>query len=122
METVHTPSSATMHSDAPVDNHGKGESYSPTDLVATGLLTCVMTIIEIRANKIRKPIQMTGSVEKHMASSPRRIERLLIVLEISAPDTTQEQREWLEKEGRACPVGLSLHPDIVQDIQIRFIN
>ena len=71
---THTKSGATLLTDAPTDNNGKGESFSPTDLLATSMLSCVMTIIAIRAEKRGIDVNgMKGSVEKHMAANPRRI-------------------------------------------------
>lgn len=114
-ELVHEASQAKMHTDAPVDNHGKGESFSPTDLFASSMLTCVMTIIGIRAQSRDIDVKaMHGSVEKYMATNPRRISRLDI--EITLPDISIEDRAWLIEQGCSCPVCHSIAPDIELNI------
>lgn len=116
---THGPSNAQLNTDAPVDNHGRGESFSPTDLVATALGGCVLTIMGIKAQD--KGWALEGArarVEKHMSSDlPRRINR--IVLEVSLPKHLEDdQIALLEKVGLQCPVMQSLHPDI--DIEHNF--
>ena len=117
-EAVHGPSSATLNTDAPVDNHGRGESFSPTDLVATALATCMATVIGIKAHQ--KQIDLTGmtvSIEKHMSEdTPRRIVRLPSVITMPLPDD-HESRALLEATAKACPVHQSLHPDIDKSIE-----
>ena len=114
---VHGPSKNEVLTDAPVDNNGKGESFSPTDLVATALGTCMATVIGIIGK--RKEIDLTSMkvhVEKHMsADAPRRIVRLptTITLPLS-PD--HPERALLESAARGCPVHQSLHPDIDKTI------
>jgi putative redox protein len=110
---VHGPSGTTMRTDAPKDNMGKGESFSPTDLVAAGLGTCMMTIMGIAARKLG--VDLTGTrvkVVKEMAAAPaRRIARLTV--EISVPRAvTPEQRRQLESAAHTCPVSKSLHEDV----------
>jgi putative redox protein len=110
---THGPSQNQVITDAPVDNHGKGESFSPTDLVATALATCMATVIGIKAQQ--KGYDITGmkvSVEKHMsADSPRRIVRLPLTIEIPLP-ADHPDRPLLEATALGCPVHQSLHPDI----------
>lgn len=107
---VHGPSKASLHTDAPVDNHGKGESFSPTDLVATALGTCMTTLMGIRAadmNLVLDGFQVR--VVKHMSAAPRRIAKLEVVL--TAPEgleTNEDQRRRLEHAAETCPVRLSL--------------
>jgi len=113
----HGPSGAALESDAPTDNQGRGESYSPTDLVATGLATCMLTVMGIRACK--EGWAMEGArarVEKHMTTEPvRRISRL--VLDISMPPTLPEDSHpVLEQIARTCPVAQSIHPEIEVDL------
>jgi putative redox protein len=112
-EAKHTPSSTTLITDAPVDNCGKGESFSPTDLVATGLGTCVLTIMGIIAE--RNGIDISGAtveVEKEMVADPvRRIGRLPVKVLIPR-DLSADDRKRLENGARTCPVHKSLHPDI----------
>jgi uncharacterized OsmC-like protein len=110
---VHGPSGKELFTDAPVDNHGRGESFSPTDLVATALATCMATVIGIKAQQKNLPVEgMTVSVEKHMSEDmPRRIVRLPIKIAVPlAPD--HPERRLLEAVALSCPVLQSLHPDI----------
>ena len=110
---THAPSGSIVETDAPVDNHGRGENYSPTDLVATALGTCMMTIMGILA--ARHDIDMAGTkvrVEKHMTpEAPRRISRLVVEFEVPLPED-HPQRKAIEKAALSCPVHLSLHEDI----------
>jgi len=106
-----------MFTDAPTDNHGKGESFSPTDLVATALATCMATVMGIKARQ--KGYDLTGmkvSVEKHMSEdSPRRIVRLPILIEMPLPETHPD-RKLLEATALACPVHHSVHPEIEKPV------
>ena len=80
---THIPSGKQIITDAPIDNHGKGESFSPTDLLATSMLTCIMTIIGIRAEKKKIDVNgMSGSVEKSMTTNPRRVGKLEIIIKL----------------------------------------
>lgn len=110
---IHGPSEKELISDAPVDNHGKGESFSPTDLVATAMATCMATIIGIKAQQ--KGLDVTGmklAVEKHMSTdTPRRIVRLPVTIEVPIP-ADHPERALLEASALACPVHQSVHPDI----------
>jgi uncharacterized OsmC-like protein len=112
-QATHGPSKYTLITDAPVDNCGKGESFSPTDLVATALASCMATVIGIKAQQ--KQLDVTGmkvSIEKHMSEdSPRRIVRLPITIEIPLPPDHPE-RKLLEATALGCPVHHSVHPDI----------
>ena len=109
---AHVPSGATLTTDAPEDNHGQGRSFSPTDLVATALGTCVVTILGIQAEKHDLDLEgMEISVEKEMASDPRRIDTLRA--EVQMPQRLDEtMRTRLERAARHCPVHESIHPDI----------
>jgi uncharacterized OsmC-like protein len=117
---VHGPSGTVLVTDAPLDNHGKGESFSPTDLVATALGTCIMTTMAIVAD--RRGIMlggMTAETEKVMtATPPRRIASLKTRITIPLP-ADHEARSVLEHAAHACPVHKSLHPDI--DASIEFV-
>jgi uncharacterized OsmC-like protein len=110
---IHTHSGNTLVTDAPVDNNGRGESFSPTDLVATALGACMATVIGIVAR--RKNIAVEGmaiTVRKFMSEdSPRRINRLELDLEIPLP-ANHPDRPLLESAARGCPVHHSIHPDI----------
>lgn len=112
-EAVHGPSGVRLITDAPVDNQGKGESFSPTDLLATAYATCMTTIMGIVAK--RDGIALQGvrvAVEKHMtAAPPRKVAR--IVLRFAMPAAlTPDQRAKLEKAAHTCPVALSVSPDV----------
>jgi putative redox protein len=109
----HGPSGDMLTTDAPTDNHGRGEAFSPTDLVATGLGSCVATILGIEARK--RDLDLSGlrvTVEKHMTETgPRRIDRL--ETHVYCPQTfDDETRRRLEAAGRGCPVHRSLHADV----------
>ena len=97
---------------APLDNAGDGSSFSPTDLVATALGSCIVTVMAIAAREREIPFQGARfRIEKHMASDPRRIHRLPITVEMP-PGLSAEQRKTLERAGSHCPVHRSIHPDI----------
>jgi putative redox protein len=110
---VHGPSGAALETDAPKDNEGKGDSFSPTDLLATALGTCMLTVMGILAR--RKGWKMEGaraSVEKHMVADPvRRIGRLEVRFTMPA-GLPEDARKPLERAAHTCPVHQSLHPDV----------
>lgn len=116
----HVDSKEEIYTDAPKDNNGRGESFSPTDLLAAGLGSCMITIIAIRANARKINIgNPTFHVEKHMKSNPREIERLSV--DISFTETiSMKDREYLEGEAKKCPVALSLNPNIKQEINFKY--
>jgi putative redox protein len=110
---VHGPSGTEIDTDAPKDNQGRGESFSPTDLVATALGTCILTTMGIMARTLEVNIEgATATVDKEMTSSaPRRIERLTVKIHMP-PGVSEESRPKLERAAHACPVHRSLHPDV----------
>jgi putative redox protein len=112
-KATHGPSGTELSTDAPKDNQGRGESFSPTDLVATALGTCMLTIMGIAARTLNIDISgATANVEKEMtAALPRRIERLTVKIHVPQ-SPSQVDREKLERAAHACPVHKSLHPDI----------
>ena len=114
---VHGPSEAVLATDAPVDNQGRGESFSPTDLVATALGTCALTIMGIEARSHNVSLEgASATVIKEMTDNlPRRIARLTLDFHLPA-QVAPEHRELLEKAARSCPVCLSLHPDVEKEI------
>jgi uncharacterized OsmC-like protein len=120
---THGPSGQTLQTDAPVDNHGRGESFSPTDLVATALGACMVTIMGIAARRHGIDLGETAvKVLKEMSPQPpRRISKLTIVFTIALP-STHPQRTLLENAARSCPVHLSLHPDVVQDVRFDWVG
>ena len=119
-ESVHLKSNTSFLTDAPVDNNGKGESFSPTDTVATGLASCMITVMGIKANEMG--VDMTGTtahVTKTMASEPRRISKIEIVIELPF-EADAKTRTILERTGTTCPVHFSLHPDIEKVISFNW--
>lgn len=115
-ENLHINSGNTYITDAPTDNHGKGEAFSPTDTVATGLANCMLTVMGIKAREMN--IVLDGSVAevtKIMASNPRRISAIEINLKLPK-EIDSKARKILENTGKNCPVLHSLHPDIKKDI------
>ncbi len=104
----HGPSSSELATDAPLDNQGKGEAFSPTDLVATALGTCIATTMAIVGERHGVDLKgMTVQVAKEMASDPRRIGRLTTEVHVPLP-ADHPQRELLEKTALGCPVHRSL--------------
>lgn len=111
-ECVHLKSNNSFVTDAPVDNNGLGEAFSPTDTVATGLASCMLTMMGIKANGLEVDLKgTTASVTKHMAAPPRRISK--IEVEVHLPEQVSEKdRKILVHTANTCPVHYSLHPDI----------
>lgn len=114
---THGPSGTTLATDAPVDNHGRGESFSPTDLVATGLASCMATIMGIVAARHSWNLEgMRVEVIKEMSSDlPRRISRLSTEFWIPLPRSADPNR-LLERSAFTCPVHQSLHPDVEKPV------
>jgi putative redox protein len=114
---THGPSGEQLTTDAPLDNCGKGETFSPTDLVATALGGCILTILAIVSERHGIALEGTRvSVEKHMVSDPvRRIGRLPVVVEMSTA-VTERQQDILRRAASTCPVLQSLHPRIDKTI------
>ena len=116
------PEGATVRTDAPRDIGGDASAFSPTDLVAAGLASCILTTLAMVAERLG--VDVTGAsatVEKHMNPSPRRIGRLPVV--VTLPNSVApEHRERIERAGRACPVHASLHPDIDAPIDFRYAD
>ena len=111
-ECKHLKSGATFITDAPTDNNGKGEAFSPTDTVATGLANCMLTMMGIKARDLNVKLDgSTAFVTKTMDANPRRISRIDVTLELPANVNTKSQK-ILENTANTCPVLYSLHPDI----------
>lgn len=118
-EAIHLKSGNVIVTDAPTDNNGKGEAFSPTDLTATSLGACAITVMSIAAEKAGH--EFAGSeiaITKIMsAEAPRRIVKVVAEFSLaSEPKLTRDEQERYERVGRACPVALSLHPDIEQEM------
>lgn len=117
---THGPSGSQLLTDAPADNHGKGEMFSPTDLVATALATCMLTTMGIAANALGIAIAgAAAQVEKSMVAQPiRRIASLAVVLTVPGTFSDAHKRA-LEKAALQCPVHQSLHPEV--QLPVRFV-
>ena len=118
-ECTHLQSGTVIETDAPTDNRGKGERFSPTDTLCVALATCIGTTMALKANEM--DIDLTGTtiaVTKHMLSDPRRIGKIDIALTFpSALQSTEKDRTILQRVGDNCPVAKSLHPDLDVNIQ-----
>ena len=118
---VHLKSTNAIITDAPTDNNGRGEAFSPTDLVATALASCMITIMGIRASKMDLDIEGTkAEIEKIMSSDPRRINEVKVKVTMPLRDFSTKDQKILEAAARTCPVALSLHPDIKQSISFHW--
>ena len=121
-EAEHVKSGTKMLTDAPTDNNGKGEAFSPTDLVATALATCMITTMGIVAR--RDSIDIAGlhaEVEKIMAASPRKVAEIRVALTL--PDSSKlndKEKELMKKTAHSCPVALSLDPSVKQTVSFNF--
>ena len=113
---IHIASDKNIITDAPIDNQGKGEAFSPTDTVATALASCLLTIMGIKARDLNIDITKTSAdVTKVMASNPRRISEIEITVNFTN-SYDQRIKKILEKAALTCPVSNSLHPDLKQNI------
>lgn len=114
---THLKSGDQFTTDAPVDNHGLGQAFSPTDTVATGLASCMLTMMGIRFGERQGELQGSyGEVTKHMAADPRRISRIEIDLYLPS-GLSEKDRKVLEKTAYTCPVWFSLHENIEKEIR-----
>lgn len=114
--SIHLQSGTEILTDAPIDNHGKGEAFSPTDLVANALGTCVMTIMALKAQSMEVDLKgTTVEVTKIMQSEPRKIAKIIIVMNIGIA-ADEKTKTILERTAMNCAVLLSLNPDIEKDI------
>ena len=110
--SMHLQSGTEILNDAPIDNHGKGEAFSPTDMVANSLATCMLTIMAIKAADMGLELKgTTAEVTKVMAADPRRISEIYINFQMNLADDTKI-KTILERSALTCPVYYSLHPDI----------
>lgn len=116
----HVKSGEEIISDAPLDNHGKGEAFSPTDLLSTSLVSCMMTIMGIKANNSGIGIRdMKGSLKKEMTSNPRRVKSIEIWLTVFG-NFSDREKEMLYNSAINCPVAKSLNPEIDQLLHLEF--
>lgn len=120
-EDIHIKSSNKIITDAPTDNNGKGEAFSPTDLVCASLVSCMITIMGIRAQKNKITLdELSADVTKVMAANPRKIAKIKIEFSLKNTDATDDQIIMLKEAALTCPVALSLNPDIDQDVSFDF--
>lgn len=120
-QCVHLRSGNTFITDAPVDNSGKGEAFSPTDTVATGLGSCMLTVMGIKADQLQIDLKgANAEVTKYMAPDPRRISKIQIALRLPK-DISEKHRKILEHTANTCPVNHSLHPDIEKEIDFYWV-
>jgi uncharacterized OsmC-like protein len=120
-ESKHLKSGDTFKTDAPADNNGKGEAFSPTDTVATGLASCMMTVMGIKAAELKVDISSsTANVIKTMAVEPRRISKIDVELTMKG-NCDKRAQLILERVARTCPVMNSLHPDIEKNITFHWV-
>lgn len=118
-EATHVRSGSTLFTDAPIDNNGKAESFSPTDLVAVALGSCMITIMGIAAKSHGFSIDgATWSTTKIMADNPRRIGEIVVEITFPHDAFTESQKRVIEHISKTCPVALSLHPDLKQTIRL----
>lgn len=114
---THLYSGTEVLTDAPLDNQGLAQAFSPTDLVATALGSCMISIMGIKARDMN--IELTGTtaeITKIMASDPRRISAVHIVIKFPKNNFSEKDKTIFENAARTCPVAKSMHPDILQDV------
>lgn len=120
-QALHVASGNTLITDAPLDNQGKGEAFSPTDLLATSYGSCMITVVGIAAVKHGFSIDGTKlKITKIMASNPRRIDELIVELDFPPNGYSGKEKEIIRKTAITCPVALSLHPEVKQTIVFNF--
>jgi putative redox protein len=120
-EMTHIRSGSVIYTDAPVDNKGKGEYFSSTDLVASALGSCIFTIMGIAAREHGFSIDGAScSISKIMTEKPRKIGEIRIEMDLSGHDYTEKQKKILEYCVKTCPVSLSLHESVIQNVTLKF--
>lgn len=122
-ENHHLRSGQKFLTDAPVDNNGKGEAFSPTDLVATALADCIITIMGMRADALG--VDITGTrleVDKIMNQEPRRIKEIKVDIYFPDAKISDKHKASLARVVDLCPVAGSLHPDLVQNVTLHWAN
>lgn len=120
-ESTHLASGSKITTDAPVDNNGKGSTFSPTDLLSSSLVSCMLTIMGIKAQKSGFALgAITADMTKIMGSEPRRVSGIKVKM-VLTDQYTPEQRKILEDAALNCPVAKSLHPDIKQEITFSYV-
>ena len=120
-ESTHLKSSNVIITDAPIDNNGKGNAFSPTDLVASALCSCMTTVMGICANKNQFDLpNSTAHVTKVMSSHPRRISKIIIEINFEKNNLSEQNVEKLIAVAKGCPVAQSLSADLIQEVRFNF--
>lgn len=120
-QATHIKSGEKIITDAPTDNQGKGEAFSPTDLVATALGSCMLTVMGIKAREMQ--VDLTGaevSITKIMGTEPRRITEIVVAFSLAASTLSEKEKAILENTARTCPVFYSLHPELKKTISFNW--
>ncbi len=121
LEVQHEKSGQKFLTDAPVDNNGKGSAFSPTDLMATSLGLCMVTIMGIASQTHGFSMEgVTGNVTKIMASDPRRVSEIIVDLNFPNNGYTEKEKQIIRQITKTCPVAHSLHPDLKQVVNVIF--
>ena len=115
--STHVKSGNSLITDAPLDNNGKGEAFSPTDLLVTSLATCMITIMGMKGLNIDG---LDCAVTKIMAVNPRRVCEIVIEFNFAKNDFSEEQKQILRDAAYSCPVAFSLHPDLKKSVTFNF--
>lgn len=118
---THLYSGTEVLNDAPIDNQGLAQAFSPTDMVATALGSCMITLMGIKARDMN--LDLTGTeaeITKVMASDPRRISEVQVVLKFPKNTFSDKEKTILENTARTCPVAKSIHPDILQNVTFKW--
>jgi len=117
----HERSGTEIITDAPVDNEGKGESFSPTDLLATSLGACMISILGIIAKHNNINIDgLNAKVKKIMKSDPRKVEEIIVELNFPPNNYSEKEKVIFERSVNSCPVLLSLHEDVIKTVKINY--
>lgn len=118
---THLKSGAEIYTDAPTDNHGKGEYFSPTDLLSSSLGACMITIMDIAGKEHGFTVEGTEIlITKKMSESPRKVSEIIVELNFPDVEYSEKAKRIIEHTTRNCPVSLSLHPDVKQTIILNF--
>ena len=120
-ESTHLKSSNVIITDAPTDNNGKGNAFSPTDLVASALCSCMTTVMGICANKNQFDLpNSTAHITKVMTSHPRRISKIIVEINFDSNNLSEQNIEKLIAVAKGCPVAQSLSSDLFQEVRFNF--
>lgn len=118
---THIQSGQVVVTDAPTDNNGKGEAFSPTDLMSTSLCACMITIMGVAAQTHKFSIDgATAEITKIMSANPRKVSEVQIVITFPRNNYSDKEKKIIELIANTCPVALSLHPDLKQSVKLIF--